>query len=72
MLAEGEQGLVAATVMDAHALDDEDLLWYPPPDMIARLAVPCSRVPGVLALAHYTHGHTGVMALSCGCRKSKR
>ncbi|CAM9656982.1 unnamed protein product, partial [Sphacelaria rigidula] len=40
---------------------ENDLLWYTSPKEPAKLAIPRSLVPGLLAWVHTTHGHAGVM-----------
>ena len=41
--------------------DGNELLWYAPPGSILRLAISRSLVPGILALAHATYGHPGIV-----------
>ena len=44
-----------------YVLDRDGLLRHISPRTPARLAVPRSLIPGLLALVHVTHGHTDVM-----------
>ncbi|CAM9478629.1 unnamed protein product, partial [Sphacelaria rigidula] len=46
---------------DAYVLDENDLIWHTSPKEPAKLAIPRSLVPGLLAWVHTTHGHAGVM-----------
>ncbi|CAN0071951.1 unnamed protein product, partial [Sphacelaria rigidula] len=46
---------------DAHVLGESNLLWYTSPQEPAKLAIPRSLAPGLLAWVHTTHGHAGVM-----------
>ena len=43
-----------------YVADDDGLFWYASPGSILLLAIPCSLVPGILALVHKTYGHPGV------------
>ncbi|CAM9987057.1 unnamed protein product, partial [Sphacelaria rigidula] len=65
-LRKESKGEGASKRRDAYVLDENDLLWYTSPKKPAKLAIPRSLMPGLLAWVHTTHGHAGVMRTTAG------
>ena len=59
-LLEGEETSEGPHISNEYVLDDQDLVWKTGKGSKARLAIPQSLVPDLLALVHAQHGHPGV------------
>lgn len=60
MLLDGKEMAEESHVSPEYELDDHDLVWKIGKGSKARVVIPQSVVPDLLALVHAQHGHPGV------------